>query len=328
LTLERYIELVKEDIQASPVPFFVPPDAGTQDVEGGWPEPAPRLVPGPIAEVKGTGPGEAATVQRMNPARAIEQLKALRADADTDAVQRDGPAHDEWKAKVRVVMQRALGKDSTVLQSFEDVNYFVGVSSGAPGEDERDRQYFAERVGNAAAYIDAAIYELELDLEPETVTAMPPAPESGVGQIFIVHGHDDGLKETVARLLARTTGREPVILHEHPDAGKTIIEKFELHASQAVFAVVLLTPDDEGRAARQTDAKPSARARQNVILELGYFLGRLGRPRVVALYRAGVELPSDLAGILYKQVDDGGAWRVELLKELRAADVEVDMNRV
>jgi predicted nucleotide-binding protein len=144
--------------------------------------------------------------------------------------------------------------------------------------------------------------------------------------IFVVHGHDDGLKASVARLLERATSAEVVILHEQADKGQTVIEKFESHAQPATFAVVLLTPDDEGRKNGVDDW--SARARQNVILEHGYFIGRLGRSRVVALYKGKVELPSDLSGLIYKAVDDAGAWKWELAKELRAADIDVDMNEI
>jgi hypothetical protein len=142
--------------------------------------------------------------------------------------------------------------------------------------------------------------------------------------VFVVHGHDSDVKYQVAEYLERVTGSRPVILHEQPDAGRTIIEKFEAHAGEAGFAVVLLTPDDEGRARGTTALNP--RARQNVVLELGYFIGRLGRGRVVALYSEGVELPSDLSGVLYKTLS--GNWHTELAKELQAAGVRLDLGRL
>jgi predicted nucleotide-binding protein len=113
-------------------------------------------------------------------------------------------------------------------------------------------------------------------------------------------------------------------LHEQPDSGRTIIEKFEDHASEAGFAVVLLTADDVGRARDETTLNP--RARQNVVLELGFFIGRLGRGRVVALHEAGVELPSDLSGVLYKPL--AGNWHTALAGELRAAKIEVDLGKL
>jgi len=105
----------------------------------------------------------------------------------------------------------------------------------------------------------------------------------------------------------------------------TVIEKLERHADVR-FAVVLLTPDDEGRSlADAAGARP--RARQNVILELGYFTGRLGRRAVCALHRGALELPSDYLGVVYVAIDEGGGWQLKLAKELRAAGFPIDMNK-
>jgi predicted nucleotide-binding protein len=113
-------------------------------------------------------------------------------------------------------------------------------------------------------------------------------------------------------------------LHEQASGGRTIIEKLERN-SDVDFAVVLLTPDDVGAKATATDAL-QARARQNVVLELGYFVGRLDRSRVCALYKGEIELPSELLGVVYIPLDEGGAWRVLLAKELREAGFNVDLN--
>jgi predicted nucleotide-binding protein len=132
-------------------------------------------------------------------------------------------------------------------------------------------------------------------------------------RVFVVHGHDEEAKQTTARFLERI-GLEPIILHEQPNSGRTIIEKFEDHANVG-FAVVLLTPDDVAHAAN-APAKVSGRARQNVILELGYFIGRLTRRRVCALYKPGVEIPSDYHGVGYIELDPAGGWRMRLAQEL------------
>jgi predicted nucleotide-binding protein len=119
-----------------------------------------------------------------------------------------------------------------------------------------------------------------------------------------VHGHDEALKEKVARFVLQLTGEEPVILHEQVSASDTIIEKLERFAARAAYAVVLATADDYGRSVAVPDELP--RARQNVIFELGYFFAALGRPRVALLYEAGVERPSDTDGILHIAIDDAG----------------------
>lgn len=142
--------------------------------------------------------------------------------------------------------------------------------------------------------------------------------------IFLVHGHDEVLKLEVARLLESVTEEEITILAEQTSRGRTIIEKLE-HYSQVKFAVVLLTPDD--RVTATGSRKPSGRARQNVILELGLFLGLLGRDRVCALYKSGVEVPSDYNGVLFIEADDGGGWKLGLLRELEEAGIPIAWRR-
>jgi predicted nucleotide-binding protein len=143
-------------------------------------------------------------------------------------------------------------------------------------------------------------------------------------RVFVVHGHEEGVKETVARFLGKLE-LEPVILHEQPNRGRTIIEKFEDH-SDVAFAVVLFTPDDVGYPAEAANQlKP--RARQNVVLELGFFMGALGRERVCVLYKNGVELPSDYSGVLYQELDTQGAWRFRLASEIKASGIPIDLNR-
>jgi predicted nucleotide-binding protein len=155
-------------------------------------------------------------------------------------------------------------------------------------------------------------------------TTGPMGPISG-SKVFLVHGHDESAKESTARFLERLS-LEAIILHEQPNAGRTIIEKVERYAEVA-FAVVLLTPDDiGGKQGSETDLKP--RARQNVILELGYFLGRLGRTHVAALIKGDVETPSDYDGVAYIHLDQTGAWKFELARELKAAGLNVDLNDV
>lgn len=142
-------------------------------------------------------------------------------------------------------------------------------------------------------------------------------------RIFIVHGHDEESKEKLARFL-EALELDPIILHEQANEGKTIIEKFETHADVA-FAVVLLTPDDVGGQANEPD-KALPRARQNVIFELGFFIGKLGRNRVCALHKGDVELPSDYHGILYVSMDESNGWKLLLAKELRQVGLNIDLN--
>jgi len=178
-----------------------------------------------------------------------------------------------------------------------------------------------------------------LETHPEDVVDIEPKKDSTVvaeekpklttsGVIFIVHGHDEATKQSVARFLEKLE-LQPLILHEQPDKGRTIIEKLEASASKVnvAYTIVLLTPDDIG-ADVSTKDELQPRARQNVVFEMGYFIAKLGRERVRALYSEGVELPSDYQGVLYTKLDPAGAWQIELAREIKAAGIDVDLNKL
>jgi predicted nucleotide-binding protein len=156
--------------------------------------------------------------------------------------------------------------------------------------------------------------------------AVPTVTSTSTPTIFIVHGHDTAAKLEVHRFLRDVTDHEPVILHDKASRGGTVIEKFERIGGSAVFAVVILTADEEGGAVNDSDLKK--RGRQNVVFEFGYFVAKLGRDHTALLYEREVELPSDLDGLVYIELDAGGAWKIALARELREADIDVDGNKI
>lgn len=143
-------------------------------------------------------------------------------------------------------------------------------------------------------------------------------------KVFIVHGHDNEALQSVARFISRI-GLEEIILSERPDGSRTVIEKFEAESGDVSFAIVLMTPDDIGNARASESAR--LRARQNVLYELGYFAGKLGRGKVLVLKKGNIEIPSDLAGVLYKELDEHGGWKSKLLIELAYAGVPFDKDK-
>ncbi|ADB42928.1 TIR domain-containing protein [Spirosoma linguale] len=147
-------------------------------------------------------------------------------------------------------------------------------------------------------------------------------------KIFLVHGHNEEMKQSVARVLEKL-GFEPVILHEQPSKGLTIIEKFSDY-SNVSYAIVLLSADDLAHSKHENDEKSRYRARQNVILELGYFLGKLGRNKVLTLFEASknIEIPSDFSGVLYVPYDGNESWKFTVAKELKAVGFDLDVNRL
>jgi predicted nucleotide-binding protein len=311
VTVDGYIDLIKQDIET----------AAAETAR--WYAPAPDL----STDVGGT---TVATGQRMQPRYAVRELLRLINDAQNDPrVRAATPMHEQWKASVRAVMERSLGTEASVLRDFNDVRYHIGVYTGAPGEADEDAQYFAAQVDSAIAYINAAIYELNLS-EGDPVQAIessqPPKPSAEPATIFLVHGHDDAAKHEVARFIQDVTGQSPIILDEKPNEGRTIVEKFEKHAAASSYAVVLLTPDDVGRVAGALPEDDSGRARQNVVFELGYFFGRLGRGNVCVL-NAGVEKPSDVDGLVYISYPTSN-WKLQLAKELQAAEIQINTSRL
>lgn len=141
-------------------------------------------------------------------------------------------------------------------------------------------------------------------------------------QVFIVHGHDDLAKIEVARFIEKL-GFKPIILHEQASSGKTIIEKIEEY-SNVGFGVVLYTPCDEG--SKKGAGSLRDRARQNVVFEHGYLIGKIGRPNVCALVKGDIETPNDISGVVYISMDKD--WHFKLGKELRNSGYEVDMNKL
>lgn len=152
-------------------------------------------------------------------------------------------------------------------------------------------------------------------------------PSIATKKVFLVHGHDNEIKNEVARFLEKPElGLEVIILHEQPNQGRTLIEKFEDYATEGAFAVILLTPDDIGgeKSCNEIE-KLHPRARQNVIFEFGFFHGTLGRSRVCALCK-DVELPSDLSGVVYISLH--GNWKFDLAKEIKNAGIQIDLNKL
>ncbi|CAN5326116.1 hypothetical protein BH09BAC5_BH09BAC5_00770 [soil metagenome] len=141
-------------------------------------------------------------------------------------------------------------------------------------------------------------------------------------QVFIVHGHDELAKTEVARFI-QTLGFEPIILHEQASSGKTIIEKIEEY-SNVGFGIALYTPCDQGSVKGQE--KLNDRARQNVVFEHGYLIGKIGRHNVCALVKGIIETPNDISGVVY--ISMNGGWHLQLAKELKNSGYEVDMNRL
>lgn len=219
-----------------------------------------------------------------------------------------GPLYDAWMGEINIFNERYL-KDH-------------------PLHDSIHSTYFHKR---PSAYNDMMGYlralAADVDFFITNSNQLQHSKERGImsNKVFIVHGHDEAAKLDTARTLEKA-GFEAIILHEQPDMGRTIIEKFEDYADVS-FAVILYTECDLGRAKENPAGSEQYRARQNVVFEHGFFVGRLGRDHVCALVKGNVEIPSDLDGIVYVSMDAAGMWKISLAKNMQAVGLPVDLNK-
>lgn len=222
-------------------------------------------------------------------------------------------------------------EDNEYKVHYDQVNTFGGwiIGGGYDNSPQKRLKDLKDDIESKVSFLEKLIDKVDL-LKSEVEVSTPAKPlqskadHSANKNVFIVHGHNVAVLQSVARTVEKL-GLTPIILHEQANAGKTIIEKFEAN-SEVGFAIILLTDDDEGKAKTEIDLKK--RARQNVVLELGYFIGKLGRDRVLPLYSEGVELPSDMHGLLYVPIDKAETWKFAMVRELKAAKYEVDANKL
>ena len=253
-----------------------------------------------IAEVEAFDP---TTVNPADPGASVQTIEASIDDALTRTFGHDTVEYQRYQPAARFDWPMSLGARTPPPRIIEGL--------------VRSRQRSLDLLNQAVAALKERWEEASVPVLGRVLEDVPFDVSNR--KVFVVHGHDTGAREAVARFLERA-GFEPIILHEQPNQGRTIIEKFEEHAA-VNFAVVLLTPDDIGG---PQGGSMQPRARQNVVLELGFFIGKLGRGRVCALRTGDLELPTDILGVVWTSLDNAGAWRVSLAKELEAAGYKID----
>ena len=279
-----------------------------------------------VATSNGMGAG---SMMQLTKTKAIERLqKALDEISELRKLQRNSQEFEKWRRNTEVAIRYTFGNDSRHVEDFSDIRFSLPMYTNVTPDYEFQQAYL-RGLDSSKSILDSMIEEIEEyweeDVQSSNWRAKRKNGSRDLRKVFVIHGHDEAARETVARFLERLE-LTPIILHEQPNQGRTIIEKFEDH-SDVGFAIVLLTPDDIGAAARDKDnLKP--RARQNVILELGFFIGTLGRQRVCILVKDTVETPSDYDGVVYTILDGAKGWQVKIIQELKAAGFSVDANRV
>lgn len=275
---------------------------------------------------------------KSNKQRAIERLQRQLNLIDQNWEDGSSPKYERWCRDTVTVVRNTFRDNSHRIFEFWKIH---GESTEFFGDPERKREKFQLGLVRMREFVESMVEEIKEFWNEEgqvLVSYVDQAVRSiHSKRVFVVHGHNvvhghsEAARESVANFL-RKLELEPVILHEQNNEGRTVIEKFEEN-SNVGFAVVLLTPDDmcggsAGGSAESNETSSKFRARQNVILELGFFLGKLGRARVCSLVKGEVEIPSDYSGVINTSLDDGGGWKSRLIQELKAAGFEIDANLV
>lgn len=253
-----------------------------------------------------------------------EKLKGIVEEIDdliSHNVRSSAPAFKAWHTKTERFLIKKYGENSLEHKKFLDTYFIPLIWSKNDDVNIRDSiKHCCDGLRSCKAIFE--IYLEDIADESESILQSDSSAKlRNMSKIFIVHGHDEGMKQSVARIIEQQ-GIEAIILSEQTNQGRTIIEKFEDY-SDVDGAICLFTSDDIGRVKKDSEDKP--RARQNVVLETGYFMGKLGRNHVVILADNGIEMPSDLSGVVYA---DTGSWKIDLLKELKAIGYTIDFNKL
>jgi len=242
------------------------------------------------------------------------------ADGDYDDLQDAIDEETRWNSYNEELLRRFFSDDQ-LLSDYKALHlpkYHLN-----DWDDDEIANTHTDRMNDRLTFLRSVVDRLRLIPESPDEETRTPKPSSNDARVFIIHGRDDSAKSQVARFVEKL-GLKAVILHEQANQGRTIIEKLDRH-SEVAFAIALLTPDDVGGSA-QSQLQP--RARQNVIYEIGRFESKLGRDRVIILRTPGVEIPSDLSGLVYHEMDKAGGWQLSVAKELKAAGLRVDLNLI
>ncbi|TCC98089.1 hypothetical protein EZ437_19520 [Pedobacter psychroterrae] len=199
----------------------------------------------------------------------------------------------------------------------------IGVLSSHPSGSIDER---IETLGHKLAYLRKLLNKADL-LKSTILPSVNQVPstksEVNKTDVFIVHGHDGLAKISTARFIERL-GFKPIILHEQASSSRTVIEKIEDY-SNVGFAIVLYTACDVGG---KTKDELKSRARQNVVFEHGFLIGKIGRENVCAIVKGDIETPNDISGVVYVKMDDDEAWHTKVARELRSSGYNVDMNKL
>lgn len=247
----------------------------------------------------------------MNDKEKLQKLIEKAEELIQRYVESSEPDFCAWKDQTERFLAKHFGENSLEVKKFKKFRFSVCVISAYESKNAWQDACVGD-LKRVKAILSGYLAEMEEDASQTNVNNCLVDKS----KVFVVHGHDAKLKSEVARLIEKVK-ITPIILSEQPNCGSTIIEKLE-NNSDVGAAICLFTADDEVK-------DGTKRARQNVVLETGYFWGTLGRDKIVILADHGVELPSDMQGVVYTDTQN---WQFSVCKELKQMGYDIDLNRL
>ncbi|MBI6107133.1 nucleotide-binding protein [Clostridium perfringens] len=260
----------------------------------------------------------------MNKKKKIELLNKIKGSIGELKKKKNwSPEFKSWLTQSELILKKVFDKEPEYVEKFKDINYsLLIVSTSTP--EWKFQQAYEDGLDEAYSLIESYIENIEM-FEEDSDDNIPKEEEININsnEVFIVHGRDNAAKLEIARYLEKLT-LKPIILSEQASGGKTIIEKIEEYTNVR-YAVVLYTPCDVGGLKGSTSEELRERARQNVVLEHGYLMGKIGRKNVAALVKGNIETPNDISGVVYISMQESN-WKIDLAKELKEAGYKIDFN--
>lgn len=256
-----------------------------------------------------------------------EELYSRPVQTQTD-FEKNKEDYYSWSDYNSEYLKQAFNKENNEYKkSYDNVGAFFFGSIGGRTSPAQELKNFKDKINNKVSNLKKL--RAKTDLLKTSLVGSKVSIKSNIeldkSQVFIVHGHDDVAKTKTARFVEKL-GFEAIILHEQASSSKTIIEKIEEY-SNVGFGIILYTPCDIGG---KKNANPDlkSRARQNVVFEHGFLIGKIGRSNVCALVKGDIETPNDISGVVYVSMDEADAWRYTIARELKKAGYDIDMNKI
>ncbi|WP_299062071.1 nucleotide-binding protein [uncultured Actinomyces sp.] len=260
-------------------------------------------------------------------------------DVDADGIQSIWDDWTSWDDAARAVLGQMFQSDAkgfAAVMSQHPKNEFGRLTSplimrarisGVKQLNNKDGQMLTDELRDETRKKVRKLADFRSTLEDYEGSSVSEKDDSenDMKKIFIVHGRNEGHKFEVSNFIRDATGLRPRILADVASEGDNLLDKLARYVDSSNFAVVIMSGDDFGYLASESDDRKKPRARQNVVFELGFCIAKLGKKNVTVLHEEGVDIPSDFNGVVYISLSQD--WKMELVRELKAAGVDASVDR-